>query len=95
MKKTYNRTMFIDNLPEALVKVIVYDRCKYDRQSRIKERLFFTGLESWDIISGEDEARMIESYTKDVDEIHEYMILHFMDGTERIFCNSYVDLFIS
>lgn len=46
MKKTFNRTMFIDNLPEAQVKVIIYDRCKYDRQSRIKERLFFTGLES-------------------------------------------------
>lgn len=52
MKKTFNRTMFIDNLPEAQVKVVIYDRDKYDRQSEAKERLYFTGLTSWDIISG-------------------------------------------
>ena len=28
MKKTFNRTMFIDNLPEAQVKVVIYDRDK-------------------------------------------------------------------
>ena len=32
MKKTFNRTMFIDNLPESQVKVVIYDRDKYDRQ---------------------------------------------------------------
>ena len=30
-----------------------------------------------------------------IDDCHEYLILHFKDGTERLFCNSYVDLFIS
>lgn len=95
MKKTFNRTMFIDNLPEAQVKVVIYDRDKYDRQSEAKERLYFTGLTSWDSISGGEEAKMIESDTDMIDNFHEYLILHFKDGTERLFCNSYVDLFIS
>lgn len=90
MKKTFNRTMFIDNLPEAQVKVVIYDR-----QSEAKERLYFTGLTSWDSISGGEEAKMIESDTDMIDDCHEYLILHFKDGTERLFCNSYVDLFIS
>lgn len=95
MKKTFNRTMFIDNLPEAQVKVIIYDRYKYDRQSKAKERLYFTGLTSWDSISGDDEAKKIEADTDMIDDYHEYLILHFKDGTKRLFCNSYVDLFIS
>ena len=95
MKKTFNRTMFIDNLPEAQVKVIIYDRYKYDRQSKAKERLYFTGLTSWDSISGGDEAKKIEADTDMIDDYHEYLILHFQDGTKRLFCNSYVDLFIS
>lgn len=95
MKKTFNRTMFIDNLPEAQVKVIIYDRYKYDRQSKAKERLYFTGLTSWDSISGGDEAKKIEADTDIIDDYHEYLILHFKDGTKRLFCNSYVDLFIS
>lgn len=95
MKKTFNRTMFIDNLPEAQEKVIIYDRYKYDRQSKAKERLYFTGLTSWDSISGGDEAKKIEADTDMIDDYHEYLILHFKDGTKRLFCNSYVDLFIS
>ena len=95
MKKTFNRTMFIDNLPDAQVKVIIYDRYKYDRQSKAKERLYFTGLTSWDSISGGDEAKKIEADTDMIDDYHEYLILHFKDGTKRLFCNSYVDLFIS
>lgn len=95
MKKTFNRTMFIDNLPEAQVKVIIYDRYKYDRQSKAKERLYFTGLTSWDSISGGDEAKKIEADTDIIDDYHEYLILHFKNGTKRLFCNSYVDLFIS
>ena len=95
MKKTFNRTMFIDNLPEAQVKVIIYDRYKYDRQSKAKERLYFTCLTSWDSISGGDEAKKIEADTDMIDDYHEYLILHFKDGTKRLFCNSYVDLFIS
>lgn len=95
MKKTFNRTMFIDNLPEAQVKIIIYDRYKYDRQSKAKERLYFTGLTSWDSISGGDEAKKIEADTDMIDDYHEYLILHFKDGTKRLFCNSYVDLFIS
>lgn len=83
MKKTFNRTMFIDNLPEAQIKVVIYDRDKYDRQSEAKERLYFTGLTSWDIISGGEEAKMIESDASSLPEMRDTSVLRLMDSYQK------------
>ena len=54
-------------------------------------------MEFLQMVAEEDEDNSIvaEIDTDIIDDCHEYLILHFKDGTERLFCNSYVDLFIS
>lgn len=97
MKTTYTGTMMIANLEEAEVKVIMFDGNKYTDSNLGKEReVNYTGLTSWDVISGGEEASELEAQTdaESVDEDHEYLVLHFNDGTAATFRNSHCDLFI-
>jgi len=97
MKTTYTGTMMIANLEEAEVKVIMFDGNKYTDSNLGKEReVNYTGLTSWDVISGGEEASELEAQTdaESVDENHEYLVLHFNDGTAATFRNSHCDLFI-
>lgn len=97
MKTTYTRTMMIANLEEAQVKVIMFEGNKYTDSNLGREiEVNYTGLTSWDVISGGEEATELEAQTdaESVDENHEYLILHFNDGTQATFRNSHCDLFI-
>lgn len=99
MKRTYDHTLTIDNeaLQTAPITILAYSENKYktDVMSDVKI-IKYTGLKSWDIITGGKEAEEIESETDEsgVDDHHEYLVLHFNDGSSSTFRNSYVDLMI-
>lgn len=99
MKSTYTRTLFIDNeeLQKATIKIFVHDGCKYTTKThKILDEMRYKGLTAWDIIEGGEEAEEIEKGfdASNADEYHEYLVLHFNDGTTATFKNSHVDMFI-
>lgn len=95
MKKTYTRTLFIEDLTKATVKVYINDKPKYDEDSKEIDVLTYTGLTSWDIVTGQDAEELEAKGMGDlIDENHEYLVLHFEDGSKATFRNSYVDMFI-
>lgn len=94
MKRTYTRTMMIEDLKKANIKVYTYEGCKYDGNIGEERKIEYTGITSWDIIEGGKEAEEIENSTDTIDEYHEYLVLHFEDGREATFRNSHADMFI-
>ena len=101
MKRTYTGTWMMSNekLQKATVRILVYSGNKYSDEltvDQIEEDMHevkYTGLTAWDIIEGGEEAEEIEEKGL-VDEHHEYLILHFNDGTEVTYRNSHVDMFL-
>lgn len=95
MTKTYQRTTFISNLAEAKVTLFVYENSKYTGNVGEERMVQYTGLKQWSIVDGED-AKEIESQTDEscIDEMHEYLVLDFVDGTAATFRNSHVDMFL-
>jgi hypothetical protein len=96
MKNTYTRTLFIDDLTKAEVKLYVYRGTKYDGNGEQPIEVEYTGLKSWTLIEGGKDAEEIEAETdaNSADENHEYLILNFADGTTATFRNSHVVMFI-
>lgn len=98
MKTTYKRTMMIEDLTKAIVELHIYDNCKYTtKRAELGETMVsYTGVKSYSIIEGRKEAEAIESITdaSGVDEYHEYLVLHFENGTTATFRNSHVDMLI-
>ncbi|HCJ37838.1 MAG TPA: hypothetical protein DHV37_05875 [Erysipelotrichaceae bacterium] len=92
MKRSYERTLLVKDLAKAEVEITVFDRCKYE-MPEVKEVLKYRGVTSWDVIEGGEEADSIENDGL-VDEHHEYLVLHFNDGSQATFRNSHVDMFI-
>lgn len=83
------------------VDVEVYGECKYTAAKENHEEVFenakrirYDNVESWDIVSGTDAEQIeIESDGSCIDDMHEYLVLHFTDGDVATFRNSYVDMF--
>lgn len=96
MKRTYTRTMFIEDLTKATIKLYLHEATKYEAAADDEIKVEYTGVKAWDIIEGGEEAAQIESETdaSNVDEYHEYLVLHFEDGSQATFRNSHVDMFI-
>ena len=98
MIRTFTQTWMRSNeeLQKATVKVAVYDENKYTGDIQKEIEVTYTGLTAWDIIEGGEEAEAIEAETdaSGVDDNHEYLVLHFNDGTTATFRNSYVDMWI-
>lgn len=105
MKKTYTETWTMNNekLQKATVRLLIYNINKFSDHNTVEEveedmkEVKYTGLTAWDIVSGGDEALDIEMNTCEytpMDENHEYLVLHFNDGTKATYRNSYVDMFI-
>ena len=99
MKNTYTRTLFVNDLSEVKVIIYITEGCKYTAKSiddlgeeRVVE--YNGGLKSWDVVEGGPEAEEIEAYADDscIDEFHEYLVLHFTDGSMATFRNSHVDM---
>lgn len=96
MKRTYERTMMIEDLTKAVVELHVFNECKYTEELGEHIVVKYRGVKSWSIISGGKEAEAIENIVDadGIDENHEYLVLHFEDGTTSTFRNSYVDMFV-
>lgn len=80
------------------VEVEVYSECKYIASEEVLNNpkvIRYEGLERWDVVSGEDAIEEVERWTdaSGIDDMHEYLILHFTDGSTSTFRNSYVDMF--
>lgn len=94
MKRTFTRTLFTEDLTKATVKLYLYKHNKYNALDDEETEFKYTGVTSWDVIEGGNEADEIERYADVVDDNHEYLVLHFKDGRTVTFRNSYVDMFI-
>lgn len=98
MITTYNRTMFIEDLTKAEVTIYASEGCKYTAKTMDdigrESVAHYHGVTSWDIIEGGQEADEIEEQFNDADEFHEYLVLHFVDGSYSTFRNSHVDMHI-
>ena len=105
MMRTYEGTWMMNNerLQQATIKITIFAEPKYfingtkvtwnDECGEDGEEVKYTGLTAWDIIEGGEEAEAIEADGL-VDENHEYLVLHFNDGTTATFRNSHVDMHI-
>jgi len=98
MKRSYNKVCGIEDLRKATIRLEIFEGSKYEKYNgaMVTREVEYTGVTSWDIIEGGDEAAEIESLTdaSGVDENHEYLVLHFEDGSEGTFRNSHVEMFI-
>lgn len=75
--------------------IVVYDRCKYDPESKPAHRVEYDDVTGYEVISDPEAAANIEANTYDscIDDHHEYLSLHFDSGEILTYRNSYVDLF--
>lgn len=80
----------------------VYEECKYTAAALGHEEVFenckqvkYSNVEYIEIVDGID-AEAIEAETDGscIDDMHEYLVLHFTDGQTTTFRNSYVDMFL-
>lgn len=96
MIRTYERTLFIPDLTKATVKLYISEATKYEAEPDDNREITYTGVKAWSIIEGGKEAEEIEALTdaSGIDENHEYLVLHFEDGSEATFRNSHVDMFL-
>lgn len=98
MKRTFTATTMMTNeeLQQATVRLHVYSVDKYTEDITSERLVTYTGLTAWDVIEGGEEAEEIEAdmNESDFDEHHEYLVLHFNDGTKSTYRNSHVTMFL-
>lgn len=72
----------------------IYDGCKYSKDSKRINTVKYSNIVNYELITKEDAAEL-EAMTDGscIDDLHEYLVLNFADGTQATFRNSYVALF--
>lgn len=79
------------------VEVEIYDECKYTASEEVFEnstKVRYDGVISWEIVNGYEATQIgLETDENSRDDHNEYLVLHFEDGSEATFRNSYVDMF--
>lgn len=94
MIKSYNRTLFNPVLTEAKFILYFTDAPKHEVAELDEEtKIEYTGVKQWDIVSGDD-AEEIENDSDLIDELHEYLVLHFEDGRTATFRNTHTVMFV-
>lgn len=83
-------------IPRGRVTLEIHDKFKYeDREMSDIKEIQYTGVESFEVISGEAAAKIeAESDGSCIDDLHEYLVLTFKNGETSTYRNSYVDLFL-
>ena len=84
--------------PDAEIVVLMYDRIKYDLESRndLTAKYKAGKIAYFDVISGKEAEEFEKSLDADsIDDNHEYLMLYF-SGSDDVasFRNSYVDMFV-
>lgn len=87
---------FIRKVNKATLEV--YEECKYTATAEVfvnSKQVKYDNVEYIEIVTGLDAAE-IEAETDGscIDDMHEYLVLHFTDGQTSTFRNSYVDMFL-
>lgn len=92
MKKTYTRTLMIRDLSEALVKLYVSEKPKFESDEDDFKKIMIDGIKGWSIIDGEDAEEIKELIGED--EWNEYLEIELLDGKKEYYKNSHVEMFI-
>ena len=95
MTNTYTGTIFNPDLTKATIKLYVHEAVKWEAAEEDEKVATYRNVKAWSIVNGED-AEEIEKYTDEscIDELHEYLVLHFADGETATYRNSHVEMFI-
>lgn len=77
------------------VKVIIYNKPKYDKESIEIAKMSYN-IKGYSLICGGTTADKIENETdaNSIDDNHEYLVLELESGETSTFRNSYVDVFV-
>ena len=76
------------------VKVKVYDKCKYEADSKKVKETEYNNIRGFEVVTGERATEIgNETDENSRDEYNEYLIITLADGQKSTFCNSHVDLF--
>lgn len=98
MIRTYTRTLMIKNLEDVKVRLFVHSGCKYTAKTLEdlgeETEVTYNGIKAWSIVEGGQEAEDIEADSDMVDEFHEYLVLHLLNGETATYRNSHVDMFL-
>lgn len=76
------------------VELLIYDRPEYEKDATVVKVQRYENLEWWEVVTGKD-AKKLEDATDGtcIDPKHQYIVLHFADGTEATFRKNYVLMF--
>ena len=69
-----------------------YDKCKYEADSQKIFQYDLNNVKGFKVHAGELDLP-IKVDKKMEDDLHEYLIIYFEDGTKTVYQNSRVDLF--
>ena len=72
------------------LRVKLYDGCKYNEESEKINEVFYDDVISYEVRVIEDDDDYVRG--NELDDYKEYLILHFADGSQATFRNSYCDL---
>lgn len=74
--------------------VIVYDKCKYEKDSKEIWEGKYTDVEKFEVKEISQDEILKETDGSCVDDYNEYLILYLGNGETATFRNSYVDIFM-
>lgn len=81
----------------VLVRLKIYDKSKYEGDSKKIAETVYRGINSFEVktITDDELVEMGFNLNDGVDENQEYLILTHKDGNTSTFCNSHVDMFLT
>ena len=75
------------------LNIQVYDKCKYEEDSKVIKEVNITDIISLEVVEIPASKILSETDGSCVDDYNEYLILTYDNGETSTFRNSYVDVF--